>query len=333
MPRTYVSRGIKGATLFALTLNKVDWPKSLTGYWFSQDDDISAICVAEEAYALPLDCDTGLPVDGDGGVHHHCLLVFKVPMLLADVKRIVDTLVEDKGYDLQVCRSRVSWLKYISKSDGCPYLFNISVAELSLYARANHYITTKYKRPMPVDASDAFMVSAGNFRNVCVDMAQQHVKRLRSDIQSKRETFDANMRCAYVRKVYADILLGKHLYIYGSPGVGKTELIDGIVKLRKTWRTCSNDKWMFGTLKEDDEFAVMEDFDLLGFTQLPVLLSVMDRKPVSISEKYKNDETKMFSCAVIFISNYMLCSSSPLHRRVSYIEIPHKLFDCTSCYF
>lgn len=330
MVRNYVKKGPKGASIFALTINKVDWPKSLTGFWFQQGD-FKSIVVGEEDYHPPLDCDTGLPVDGDQGKHHHCFLETREPMQLVEIQAIVNTLTDDKGYDLQVCKSRNSWIKYITKSDGAPFLFNVSVSECSLFARAQNHIKNKYKRPSPIDTADDFMVSAGNFRNVIIDMANRHVKKLRCELQAQRTSFEPNMECWFTRHVYKCLLDNKHIYLYGPPGVGKTETVDRIVKSFSTWRSNQNDKWMFGTLEENHRYAVFEDFDLYGFSQLPTLLSIMDGKPVSISEKYKNDEIKMFSVCCIFISNYTLCNTSPLYRRVSYIDVTHKMYECLGC--
>lgn len=175
------------------------------------------------------------------------------------------------------------------------------------------------------------MVGAGNFRNVAIAMADGHIKKLRQELQAQRSTFEPNMQCGLVRKIYASVLNNQHVYIYGPPGVGKTETIDRIVKERNTWRSSSNDKWMWSGLTEDHEFGLFEDFDLYSFCQQPQLLSIMDGKPVSVSEKYKNDDVKMFKAKFLFISNFALCSTSPLARRVEYIDCNHRMYDCKGC--
>lgn len=331
MVRNYVKKGQRGSTCFALTINNTDWPKSLTGNWLRECEYVKALCVAEEDYHPPLDCDTGLPVEGEHGKHQHVFIETSIPYQLVDLKMIIDTLTDDKGYDLQVCKSTKSWLLYITKSDGHPFLYNVSISQCSLFARAQNHIKNKYKRPCPVDTADDFMVSAGNFRNVIIDMANRHVKKLRCELQAQRTSFEPNMQCSYVRDIYNAMFNNKHIYIYGSPGVGKTEVVDRILKMKKTWRSSSNDKWMWATLEEDHEYALFEDFDLFSFQQLPTLLSAMDRKPVSVSEKYKNDETKMYNANFVFISNFALCNSSPLYRRVVYIDVPHKMYECSYC--
>lgn len=337
MVRTYVKKGghggarVKGSTIFALTINKVDWPKSLTGFWFQQEPDVKSIVVGMEDYHPPLDCDTGLPSDEPVSQHQHVFIETSIPYLLADIKTMVETLTDDKGYDLQVCKSRRSWLNYITKSDGHPFLFNVSISECSLFARAQNHIKNKYKRPCPVDTADDFMVSAGNFRNVIISMANNHVKRLRTELQAQRTSFEPNMQCGITRAIYNALFGDKHIYIYGPPGVGKTEVIDRVVKEKITWRTGNNDKFMFGTLNESDQYAVFDDFDHMSFTMLPTLLAIMDKKPVAISQKYQDDQIKMFSAKCIFISNYSLSKEHPLYRRVEYFSVDHKMYDCEHC--
>lgn len=331
MPRSYIKTGPKPSHLFALTLNKVEWPKSLTGFWFTQDGGVKSMVVGEEDYHVPLDCDTGKVSDGDNGRHHHCFIEMVEGYLLDDMRTMVDTLVDGKGYDLQVCKSRKSWIIYCTKGDGHPFLYNVGISECSLYARSNNHIKNKYKRPMPIDTADDFMFAAGNFRNVVIEMANNHCKRLRNDLQNDRAVMDPNMLCGYSRKIYNSFINGKHLFIYGQPGVGKTELIDSLVKPKKTWRAGAVDRFMFGTLTEYDEVALFEDFDLNNFSQLAVLLSVMDGKPVAICQKFKDDEIRMFSAKCIFISNYMLSDASPLYRRVTYVCVSHKIYECEKC--
>lgn len=341
MVRTYVKKGGHGGARvvekrsheFALTLNDVDWEKSHTGWWFSQDSNILDICVAEEPYHPPLDCDSGTVVDDEPGRHQHIYLRFEDGMRLEEVRTLVLTLVDDKGFDLQVCKSRRNWLIYITKEDGHPYLKNVKVSELSLFARSNHHIKTTYRVPKPINKADAFMLSCGNFRNSVIDMANVHLDALRRDIQSRRQTLQPNMGCGWSRKIVKCLSESdKHLYIYGEPGVGKTELVDRFTQIYQPWRCGFPDKWVFGTLKENDEFALFEDFDTQKVESvLPQLLSIMDKKPVAISQKYVDDATKLFKCRCIFISNYQLPMHHPMYRRCDYVQVDHKMFECVYC--
>lgn len=253
-------------------------------------------------------------------------------MRLAEVQEMVATLVDNNGYDLQLCKSRRNWLIYITKEDAHPYLKNVRVSELSLFARAQHHFKTTYTKPGEINRADGFMLSCGNFRNAVLDMGYDHINKLRCVYQSRRDTREPNIRCGWTRKIIAEFNRGAHLYIFGAPGVGKTELIDYLSKDKNTWRCGYPDKWCFGTLKEENTIALFEDYDHTKAALVQsTILSIMDRKPVSISKKYENDSIKMFGCVCIFISNFYLSSSEPMYRRVSYIEINHCMFDCQGC--
>lgn len=334
MVRNYIKRGPKGSHDFCLTINGIDCPKSVIGDWFAKSGDFSAVCVAEEEYHAPFDCDTGVIGDSKG-VHQHCFLRSNDAMLLDDLREIILTLTDDIGFDLQVCKSRKSWLIYISKEDYFPYMFNVRVSELSLYARAQHHIKNKYRRPDNVDKADYFMVAAGNFRNVCIDMANKHMDDLREKVQMERPTLEPNMSCWLVRSIYNRFLKGEHLYIYGLPGLGKTELIDRLISKKKVWKAGANDRFMFGTLHEGYEIILFEDFKPFDHEKyLSTTLSIMDKKPVTLSEKGKNDCTKMFNAQVIFVSNETIPSCmSMLERRVQFFCVDHKMYDCVACLY
>lgn len=343
MVRTYVKRGGHGGARiprgnprlsheFAITLNHVTWEKSFTGWWFSSCPNVSDLCVAEETYHPPLDCDSGEPVDCEPGKHHHVYVKFIDGLSLPDVQAIVATLMDDLGYDLQLCKSRRNWLIYITKEDACPYIKNVRVSELSLFARAQHHFKTNYKTPCEINRADGFMLSTGNFRNIVLDMGNDHVNKLRLLHQSRRNTREPNDRCGWTRKIKEHFRIGSHLYIFGAPGVGKTELIDYLSKDSVPWRCGYPDKWCFGTLKEEDTIALFEDYDHSKTTLVQsTILSIMDKKPVAICKKYENDSIKMFKCVCIFISNYILSEGEPLFRRIVNIEVDHCMYSCVGC--
>lgn len=335
MVRNYVKKGGRGSTEFCLTINGIDCDKVTVGEWFLNDGLCVDVCVAEEDYHEMLDPVTGKISDVDAGKHQHCYLKTGEAMFLNDLREYVITLTDDVGFDLQVCKSRKSWLIYITKEDCHPFIKNVRVSELSLYARAQHHIRNKYRKPRPVDTADHFMVAAGNFRNVCVDMANDHVNQLREQVQNDRVTLAPNMQCWLTRAIMKSLVNREHIYIFGLPGLGKTELVDRFVSGFKTWRAGAVDRFMFGTLHEGYEIVLFEDFKPFECEKmLPTILSIMDKKPVSISEKFKNDSVRMFNAQVIFVSNETIPSCmSMLDRRVKYFCVEHKMFECVSCLY
>jgi hypothetical protein len=335
MVRNYIKKGGRGSLEFILTINNVTWPKSLTGEWFKHDPLFVEIAVGEEDYNPPLDCDTGMPSDAVIGKHHHCFFKTSEPVKLDYVREMVITLTDDGGFDLQCCKSRKSWLIYLSKGDKCPYLYNILVKDLSLFARANYHLVTKYREPGVIDRADHFMIGAGNFRNVILDLAENHMERLREKKHDARVTLEPNMSCWLTRSIFHSLVNREHVYIFGLPGLGKTELVDRFIQRFKTFRVGATDRFMFGGLNESHKVILFEDFKPFEHEKmLPTVLSIMDKKPVSISAKYATDCTKMFDAQVIFVSNEPIPSCmSMLERRVKFFCVDHKLYDCVTCLF
>lgn len=335
MVRNYAKKGGKPAHDFCLTINGIECDKVVIGEWFKNSGDFEAVCVAEEKYHGEIDPLTGEVDDIDHGVHQHVYLRTIEGYMLNDLREVILTLTDDIGFDLQLCKSRKSWLLYITKEDYCPFMYNVRVSELSLYARAKYHIKNVYKKPGKIDKADHFMVAAGNFRNVVVDMANNHMEELREKVAADRLTFEPNMQCWLVRSIFKRFLQGQHLYIFGLPGLGKTELIDRFIINKKVWRAGANDRFMYGTLDESYDIILFEDFRPFEHEKfLSTTLSIMDKKPVTLSEKGKNDVTKMIRSQVIFVSNEVIPSCmSMLERRVEFFSVDHKMFDCISCLY
>jgi hypothetical protein len=344
MPRTYVKKGghggkrshvLQGSHEFALTINGIDCPKSVIGDWFSRDDNISDIAVGEEQYHSALDCDTGDVSDEVVGVHQHIYLKFVDAMLLPDVREIVLTLTDDIGFDLQLCKSRRNWLMYLSKEDSSPFMKNVRVSELSLWARANNHIKTKYRKPMKVDRADHFMVAAGNFRHVVLDIATNHIQQLRKKEDLSRVTMAPNMQCWLTRAIYNAFVSGDHLYLHGMPGVGKSILVDRLIHGVNVWRAGTSDRFMFSELDEEVKICLFDDFQPLDYvSQLPRIQAMMDKLPCTVSAKGLPDQTRLISAQFIFVSNEPIPGQMlSLERRVKFFCVDHKMYECLTCLF
>jgi len=123
MVRNYIKKGAKGSHDFCLTINGIECDKVVIGEWFLRDEIFSDVCVSEENYHEGLDPLTGEPLQ-EKGKHQHVYLKSIEALKLDYVRDIVLTLTDDIGFDLQVCKSRKSWLIYITKEDYCPFMIN-----------------------------------------------------------------------------------------------------------------------------------------------------------------------------------------------------------------
>lgn len=335
MVRNYVKKGTyeRGSHMFSLTINGLDTDRITIGEWFLHDDLCKAVVVAEEAYHPPTNPITGEVDDVDAGVHQHCFLETKEPYKLNDLREIVLLLTDDIGFDLQVCKSRKSWLLYITKEDERAFIHNVRVSELSLWYRSNHHIKSKYKRPGKVDTADHFIFSVGNHKRVVIDLAENRMNELRRKAEDERVTKEPNMACWLTRAIYNAFLDKQHLYLLGLPGLGKSALVDRLLHKNKVFRAGAPDRFMFAELDESYDYVLFDDFQPMEYNSLlPRIQSFMDGYPTTVSIKGKSDQTRLIKAQFIFVSNEPIPSMmSSLERRVRFFAVDHKMYECVSC--
>jgi hypothetical protein len=134
-----------------------------------------------------------------------------------------------------------------------------------------------------------------------------------------------------------DILLAldssNHVYIYSEPGLGKTELVDWFLRAKNYWKAGEPSNFLFGTLPDQVGYIWFEDFKLDKYLPyLSTLLSIMDKKEVTISRKGVDDCTKMIFAKFIYCSNYQINDLYPMFkRRLHEVNVLHKLFEHNGC--
>jgi hypothetical protein len=87
----------------------------------------------------------------------------------------------------------------------------------------------------------------------------------------------------------------KNLYIEGPPGFGKTELTDLILKGKEVFKAGDPNHFLFGGLLETHQVIWFEDFVYEKYSaNIECILSLLDKKPTTVSQKGKNDKTIYF---------------------------------------
>lgn len=317
---------------FAITINHVNWTKSCPGEYFTASGMVQRMAVGEEEYHPPLDSETGEAVERDSnGFHHHIFIQFIDGFSLSEVREMVVEFIDNGEYsiDVQVCRSPKSWLIYLSKEDYHPFLFNVRVCELSLYARAKHHAKTAYSGRRSVRKDDPFIVSCGQNARFVIGIIESEIQTNRDRVIANRPGYEFNRRCNVSNEIISSI---EHLYIEGPPGYGKTELIDALSRNYRVWKAGEPSYFMFGTLSEEYDLVWFEDFDITKYGLLmSTLLSLMDHKPVTLSKKHEDDRTILFNGRFIFTSNYPIGDNQHFYRRIKHFYIEHKIHECLGC--
>lgn len=210
-------------------------------------------------------------------------------------------------------------------------MYNVRVSELSLYARAWHHAKSVYRTIKPIDKADPFLIGLGQYQRFGISIIEQHLANLRKKEADERRILEPNRRCQITRNILESLDDGvSHLYIVGTPGMGKTEIIDWFLRGKKYWKAGEPSNFLFGTLTDKVDYVWFEDFDLMKYTgHLNSLLSLMDHKETTISRKGVDDRTIICPARFIYISNYQIpCDYPMFKRRVKIIEVEHQVYNC-----
>jgi hypothetical protein len=240
---------------------------------------------------------------------------------------------ENYSKNIQVCRSSKQVLLYLSKEDKAPYLHNVSVSRLPLFARAWYHAKKTYTYPQPVNKVDAFIVSCGQNSRFAISTMEQQIEQVRQRKNQEQKKYEPNHRCNITSTILLALQGPKHVYIQGEPGLGKTEIIDNFLAGKKYWKAGEPSDFLLGTLPEQTEFIWFEDFDIVKYHgNLNNLLSLMDHKETSVSKKCQDDKIITTKAKFIFTSNFTIGSAySMFNRRIEYIHVCHKMYDCHGC--
>lgn len=210
-------------------------------------------------------------------------------------------------------------------------MFGVRVSELSLYARAWYHAKSVYRTIRPVDKCHPFITSLGQYQRIALDIVNEHLNEMRRKENLTRPVLPPNMNCYQTRNIVEALEDGvSHVYIQGTPGIGKTEIIDWYLRGRRYWKAGEPSNFLFGTLVEKIDFIWFEDFDMFKYgAHLNTLLALMDHKETTISRKGVDDRTIICPARHIYISNYNIPNDYPMfQRRLKVFNLDHKLYEC-----
>jgi hypothetical protein len=248
---------------------------------------------------------------------------------------------------------------YITKSDCEPYIYgNINSENLSLYCKT--YLYTKNILPchtLHPPAGDSFIFNSGHWSNKVTNLMNHFLQSNRSLWNKNKVTYPINQQCPIVQDLeyiilqnvkrnrnicttatQDPILCPRHIYIYGDPGLGKTEVVDSILSSQpelQNVNVVTPEGWgpfMFNSLVPTTDVLLFDDFSYTpatGESHLRTLLAILDSKLTSVQVKHQNSHPLVYHLCGVFISNFNIPDHLfMLNRRCETIYIDHKIQDC-----
>jgi hypothetical protein len=338
-----------GSNQWCITLNNANYSTVCFGEWVqvALGDNFKAVTIGKERYKPFLHPDTHTFSEEDTQIinyHQHIYLELKEPMATSIMNDIIREFNESDGFDLQFCKSKINWLLYITKEDFYPYVKNVSIDLLSFGCRCIYHAHLYYSDfTKPISPTDSLVLSSYNRRNDVIAVIKHHQANLRRQHIIQASTFIPNVLCKTVQNIVSDFNKNLHIYIYGYQGLGKTQLIEHLMKNQKFSVGGISDRFFFQAIPEDCQLLLFDDFILSHNTLImSTLLRIMDKLSVTISIKCEAPSFLLYrEVQVIFLSNLskdhwfnnqdsiVVEQAKALFRRCSYFEVTHSLFTCT----
>lgn len=133
----------------------------------------------------------------------------------------------------------------------------------------------------------------------------------------------------WVLRVTAALGLGKHVYLWGATGLGKSVLLTHYALTHRTvWLPCAASAWEFGDLENTTTLAIAGDAPANYFeSHRSTILRLCDRDPVSINVKCGAFKSVVFKGSLVIISNFGPPLDPAFARRFEVIEA-----DCDGFY-
>jgi hypothetical protein len=243
-------------------------------------------------------------------VHLHVFLRFYEKVYLSEVREVLESFCFGT-INVQSCRSRRNWLKYITKEEDSPY-FNCKVSELSFRYRCLFWAKGaerfRITNPFVVGYSNKWRYLEEFYREV--NGVKRGVWTGYKRTWKFRGGWWGSVAGWYNRFVQNgfDVCRQKQLYLYGSLGVGNTTCTESLLPY----------KWEFFCSDLDDEYkyAVCEEMCWDKFKEnIWQIKRLLEFKPFPVDVKCKSRGVANWRELVIFVSNDdVICNDAIIDR-------------------
>lgn len=308
----------RASTLFAITIPRCDYGRQFL--YSHLKDCAEALVVSQETHE-------------DGAPHLHVYLRSREKWLLADLREYVLELlssVSDEPYagacDIQKLRREANWLRYITKEDTEPILYNVSSSQCHQSYRIFRLISCG-----PVlSRYHSFFRAQPHLLPRVMEMHTEYWGD-----QSRIESIDfrviPDLRAIWCRQAIGALSRGEHLYLHGGAGLGKSVLVNAYIKARKlyppyvAYLPCGTTEFEFSSVRPVTTIILASDAPD-SYIQLhrSRLLTLCDRGFVSINVKCAPIAQFRSSAQVVIVSNYPIPEDAAVERRFTQVHASTK---------
>lgn len=294
-------------TLSQSTLNK-------DHVYYALEALCSKLLVAEEAHF-------------DGGRHFHIYIRMdkSARCNIIELRSLIESNLypgEDSSESIHISsvRNAKHWIKYCTKEDTDPKFKNVDVGLFHQSWKIWDYVRSNER----FDMLHPFVRSNPSLCNI---LSRQHAQywsdRRHKEFCNKQVEIIPDNEVEWVRRGDNDFQAHKHIYLWGSTGVGKSTWIGARCRAVAgvVYVPCGMTPFEFSDVDFDTKYVIANDAPSGYLRQhRSTLLQLCDNAMVSINAKLRPLKQVLYSGVVVVVSNFEPDADEALLRRFSVIE-------------
>jgi len=277
----------KASVHFELTLAQSDLDKEHV--FFAVEGYCDSTIVAEERHA-------------DGGKHFHCYLGLREASTITELRPIMEKSLwgtsNGSSLHLSTIRNKAHWVKYVTKEDVRPLHKGVDSNQFHQAWRIHDYVANNEE----FDPMSPLLRQNPALTNI-IEKAHAHYWRKRYESERVNRDLYVDHTVGWVRDALKILADGKHLYLWGLTGAGKTTLMNQLRGV--THLPCGMTGFEFSSVSSSSAYILAGDAPQGYIKQhRATLLQLCDRGQVSINVKCGPIRQVFFRGQVIIVSNY-----------------------------
>jgi len=313
----------KAVEHFELTLSNCALDK--LHVYLSLKDLCNGIVVCQEEHSP---CES-LQVESEHKIHFHCYLQLQNKETIETLRPHVSLcLGGGENYEgsihLSSLRNKNHWIKYITKEDIYPLYENVDTSLFAFSYKMSNYI----RKNKQFDPLHHFIRQNVNYTRIIEAAHQKYWEKQLTIEQIQKRKTQPNLNVSWVAAAYKALCEGKHLFISGSTGLGKSQLIKWHCETKWKYQgvvflPCTTSGFEFSEMSHNTCCAVADDISSDYFiVHRQSLLRLLDGGLLSINPKCSSIKSFVCESQFIFCSNYedLLDNDPALLRRITVIK-------------